>query len=165
MPGFLFLCAWVIGLTGSVCGADATSEQTKAVKLPPMVVGESRAEAFYIRFEEGEVTRLWFASLDGSSPEPKLASASGRSRPGTKTRGYLVAFRSFGVRSGDEIISINGKLVAGMVTREWTRALWSSSDEPPVTVEVRAPGAKVVRSVSVVPQNSVALGAKVPRVR
>lgn len=160
MQKVLLLCSFLAMLAAASVGAEEKPENREIVKLSPVVVAESRAGAFFIRVAEGDITKLWFVSLDSPG---RLAVK--RTRTSGRTWGYLEVFRSFDLRCGDEIISINGRPVANMKWSEWQRALRSASDEPPVSVEVRAEDSQDVRRAAVVWQNSVTLGAKVPQTR
>jgi hypothetical protein len=148
--------------------AAMSGTKSESAEIPPtapptplakFVVAESRAGEFFVRIKEGEVVRLWFISM--TAPSARIPAAA----PRTKTWSYLVPFRSHDVRPGDEIVSIQGRPVAGMTASEALRALRSASDEPARSVEVRASGAAELRRALVVPQNAVTLGARVPRAR
>lgn len=127
-----------------------------AVALPKFVVKDSQSEAYYLRATVGQPTRIFFVSLD----RPGLSRLPDDTRH-LKLNGYLTAYRSHDLRPGDELLAIAGQPVAQMTFLEWSRALRSTSEQPPVLVTVRARDAKDTRQAAVVPHNSVTLGAKV----
>lgn len=127
-----------------------------ATVLPKFIVKESQAEAFYLRATVNPPTRIFFISLD----RPGLSHLPDDARD-LKFNGYLTAYRSHDVRPGDELLAIAGRPVAGMAFREWSAALRSTSEQPPILVTVRARGAAEPRPAAVVPHQAVTLGARV----
>lgn len=126
----------LLALTTFASGAEPPA--APIAKLPPVVVDEFRGGEFFLH---SEGARLFFIAFD---ERPDLRNASSA----------LPRFRGRDLRSGDEIIRVNGQTVAEIGRRESVGLLYRVISRPSVKsvqVEVRAKGTKILRTLTVFP--------------
>lgn len=151
----------ILGLTVAallVIGRSAESAENSpsVVRLPSVVVKDSKAAVFCPRYVPGDVPRWEFFSFE----EPRPRSARQRSKPNGRL--YLTALRSFDLQSGDELLRIGGRAVAGLTEKEVLHLL-KPAESRPIEVEVRSPGKRGTHKATFVRHGDVKAGIKVPR--
>lgn len=127
-----------------------------AVLLPNFVVNDSKAGVFCPLYLPADPPRWEFYSFE----EPRVRSARQRNEPNGRL--YLTALRSFDLRSGDELVRIDGRAVAGLTEAEVLRLL-KPAESRPVEVDVRSPGKKGTRKATFLRHGDVQAGIQVPR--
>jgi len=157
MPKRTILGLMVAALLVVGRGAEPTENSPTVVRLPSVVVKDSKAGVFCPQYVPADPPRWEFFSFE----EPRPRGALRRSEPGGRL--YLTALRSYDLRVGDELIRIDGRAVAGLTEDEVLRLL-KPAESRPVEVEVRSPGKRGTHKASLVRHGDVKAGIKVPRV-
>ena len=156
MPKLTFLGLAFASLLVVGRSAETTENQRDVVRLPSVIVRDSKAGLFCPRYVPGVTPRWEVFSFE----EPVHPSV--RKRNYADARLYLTALRSFDLRVGDEIIRIDGRPLAGLTEDEVLRLL-KPAESRPVEVEVRSPGKKGTHKASFVRHGDIMAGLKVPQ--
>lgn len=146
-------------LAGRSFGQPASVPSDEVERMPAFKVSEPRAGDFLIQWGPYEKKPIGtIIELTGSGPTRMWLLQWPRKNlrsdpPPVKTALYLgAAFRGRGLKSGDEIVSISGKLLTEMKPYEPLKRFLAAVGDPDkmsVEVEVQSKGEKGVRKVIV----------------